>query len=140
MRKIYVMLFALLYAANVNAGDEYTKCLSTNYETEEGLAKCANEETSRIMKELDNRYGIVAGHKYFRPWNSSSHSFSLLKTAWLQYRDNYCNLLGYSLLHDNNPQGKVDEARCKLSETIRFQQNIETLVKNYQKTFSKPKL
>ena len=130
-------LISLLYLNNVYASDEYTNCLSNNYETDDGLVVCANNETNRIMKQLDKRYGIVANHKYFRPWNNNENNFSALKSAWLKYRDSYCNLLGYSILNADKSHGIVDEARCRLSETIRFQQQIEDLVRNYQKTLIK---
>lgn len=142
MKKTFftVLCLGLLTAFNAAAGEEYTKCLDLNYQTYDGLAKCADEETARIMDSLNQRYGVVAGHKYFRPWNNASHSFADLKTAWLKYRDDYCNLLGYSLTHADNTYGTVEEARCKLRETISFQNDIETLVTNYQKTLTQPKL
>lgn len=142
MKKTFftVLCLGLFSAFNATAGEEYTRCLELNYQTNEGLVKCADEETARVMDDLNKRYGIVAGHKYFRPWNNASHSFADLKTAWLKYRDDYCNLLGYSLTHNKNMYGIVEEARCKLRETLRFQKDVETLVKNYQKTLTQPKL
>ena len=122
------------------ANDEYTRCLDSNYQTSTGLAKCANEETNRIMAELEKRYGVVAGHKYFLPWNNTLHNFADLKTAWIKYRDDYCNLLGYSELHAQNDYGHVSEARCRLRETLKFREDIENLVKNYQKTLVPTKL
>jgi len=140
MKKISVIAFivSLLTSLSANAGEEYSKCLDANYTTNDGLIKCAEEETNRVMTELDKRYFIVSGHKFFRPWNSADHSFAELKTAWLKYRDDSCNLLGYSLIKGNDDYGRVEEARCKMRETLRFREEIETLVKNYQKTL-KPK-
>lgn len=141
MKKLYITIIfmSLLYATNTIASDEYTKCLDENYTTKDGIVKCANEETDRIMEQLNKRYGIVANHKYFRPWNNQINNFTSLKSTWLKYRDSYCNLLGFSILNPDNSRGEIEEARCKLSETVRFQQQIEALVKNYQKTL-KPKL
>lgn len=139
MKKIYaVFLFTcLLSASPLWAADEYAQCLNLNYKTNDGLIKCANEETNRIMSELDKRYGIVANHNFFRPWNDSSHTFADLKAAWLKYRNDYCNLLGYSQTHAKDDFGRVSEARCKLRETQHFRDDIEVLVKNYQKTLKK---
>ena len=134
----WLLLGCFCISSNVYASDEYTRCLDLNYKTDQGLAKCANDEVNRIMVELDKRYSVVAQHKYFRPWNNASHSFNDLKSAWIKYRDDYCNVLGYSVNQDNGTQGLISEARCRLSETFRFRDAVEDLVKNYQKTL-KPK-
>ena len=142
MKKLFlgVLCGGMLVAFTAQAGDEYGQCLELNFQTDAGLIKCAEQETTRVMSELDKRYAVVAGHKYFRPWNNDSHSFAALKTAWLKYRDDACNLLGYSLITGGDEYGKVEEVRCKLRETLRFQKDIETLVKNYQKTLPQAKL
>lgn len=142
MNKLWVAVLGLAFmtAGNAMAGDEYNKCLDLNYQSNAGLAKCADDETARVMAELDKRYDVVANHKYFRPWNSSAHTFTDFKRSWLKYRDDLCSLLGYSELQAQNDYGHVSAARCKLRETLKFQQDIETLVKNYQKTLSQTKL
>ena len=136
MKKLPIIAFvsALIFSMPAFAGEEYSKCLDANYRSNDGLIKCADEETARVMAELDKRYSIIAGHKFFRPWNSATHTYADLKTAWLKYRDDFCNLLGYSLIQGKDDYGRVEEARCKMRETIRFREDIETLVKNYQKT------
>lgn len=139
MKKIFAiaLFIGVLSSTSVWAADDYAQCLSLNYQTNDGLIKCANDETNRIMNDLDKRYGVVASHNFFRPWNDSSHTFADLKTAWLKYRNDYCNLLGYSQLHAKDDFGRVSEARCKLRETQHFRDDIEVLVKNYQKTLKK---
>lgn len=131
--------FALIFSSQALAGDAYDRCLAEHYQSNAGLAKCANEETIRVMVALDKRYEIVSAHKYFLPWNGALHSFSDLKKAWIKYRDDYCNLLGYSELHADNDYGHVSEARCRLRETLNFREEIEALVKNYQKTLKSEK-
>ena len=141
MKKIGIMtLFIMLFGAfQVSADDEYAKCLEANYKTNEGLIKCADEENDRLFEELEQRYNIVANHKFFRPWNNQNHTFASLKAAWIKQRDEYCNLLGYSYTHGKDSFGDVAEARCKLKETQRFRQGIEELVKNYQKMLKRTK-
>jgi len=136
MRKIMIILsVAVLCGAGLaQANDDYTRCLELNYQTDEGLAKCADDETARVMEEVNKRYNIVARHKFFSPWNSENRNFANLKAAWLKYRDDFCDLLGYSLIKGNDESGIVKAARCRLQETMRFQKDIELLVKNYQKT------
>ena len=72
MKKLYftLIIVCLLCSTKAIASDEYTKCLDLNYTTKEGIVKCANEETDRIMEQLNARYSIIANHKYFRPWNN----------------------------------------------------------------------
>lgn len=139
MKKFFALILCVCTFVSFRAlaGDEYAQCLNLNYKTNDGLIKCAQDETNRIMSELDKRYGIVANHNFFRPWNDSSHTFADLKAAWLKYRNDYCNLLGYSQTHAKDDFGRVSEARCKLRETQHFRDDIEVLVKNYQKTFKK---
>ena len=133
---VYIVMAVCGIAHSVIAGDEYARCLDLNYQTNNGLIKCADEETARLMVELDKRYNIIAHHKFFRSW-SGAHSFDDLKQAWLKYRDDFCNLQGYSITHGGETYGDVTAARCRLSETIRFREELETLVKNYQKTLKK---
>ena len=133
----YIVMVICGIAHSAIAGDEYARCLDLNYQTNGGLIKCADDETERLMAELDKRYDIIAHHKFFRSWNGEAHSFDDLKQAWLKYRDDFCNLQGYSITHGGETYGDVTAARCRLSETIRFREELETLVKNYQKTLKK---
>ena len=140
MKNTYILTILLYFmlATLAHSSEEYARCLDLNYKTDNGLLKCAEDETARLTEELDKRYEIIANHKFFLPWNNESHSFVELKNAWLQYRDEYCNLLGYSEIHTGENFGYVTEARCKINETERFRAALEILVKNYQKTL-KPK-
>ena len=133
-----ILLGIIFFSFSAQAGEEYALCLDLNYKTDTGLLKCAEDEVNRLASELDKRYDIIANHKFFRPWNDDTHSFADLKNAWFKYRNDYCNLLGYSQIHAGNNVGYLTEARCKLQETERFQADLEILVKNYQSTF-KPK-
>lgn len=141
MKKIYIVtvLFCFICAFSAQAGEEYARCLDLNYQTDTGLLKCAEDEVARLTGELDKRYEIIATHKFFKPWNDENHSFEALKESWLKYRDNYCNLLGYSEIHGGDNTGYLTEARCKLGETERFRADLERLVKNYQKTLKAKK-
>lgn len=139
MNKIFgiISFIGILWSFSATAGEEYTRCLDLNYKTDEGLVKCANLETERLMTKLDERYNIIAHHKFFRFWKNHDHSFEDLKQAWLKYRDDFCHLEGFSLTHAGDASGFVAEARCKLKETQRFRDELEILVKNYQKNFKK---
>ena len=140
MRYLCALVITFIcFCSSARAGEEYARCLDLNYQTDTGLLKCAEDETARLSSELDKRYDIIANHKFFRPWNDDIHSFAELKNAWLKYRNDYCNLLGYSQIHAGNNIGYLTEARCKLQETERFRAELEALVKNYQSTF-KPKI
>lgn len=140
MKKFLIFAVCFMCALPAYAGEEYARCLDLNYQTDTGLLKCAEDEVSRLSEELNKRYDIIANHKFFRPWNEDNRSFVDLKNAWLKYRDDYCNLLGYSEIHGGDSAGYLTEARCKLSETERFRTDLERLVKNYQKTFKTKKL
>ena len=115
---------------------EYEDCLE-KANGDMDIAMCNNAETARLMRRLQSRYNALASNKYFSSWNdrtlSAAQNFQTLFKQWVDYRDKYCSLYGYTFSGGQGTIGMVQTSQCQLDVTNRFAKDIEAVISVYNK-------
>lgn len=105
---------------------EYDDCLKDlsgidkkilgNYE----YSICLKQEAARLLKEVQKEYTKLSVDKHYQAWNSGNEMFKgrLRDTynAWLVYRNDYCDLLGFASKHDKGSEDFYRET-CRVKLT-----------------------
>ena len=138
------LLCSVLLSANANAqvfgnaSMSYDTCLDKADGSDLKMASCTIIEANKILKSVEEKYETLANNKAFANWNSGSGmysgNFKKLYNEWLQYRDSYCSLDGYSL-SPSPDQGSIAElsgAECVLELTKRQNKDMDVVIKNFQ--------
>lgn len=146
LKKISLALLCsgLLTATHAQAqvfGDNtmsYDTCLDKADGSDQKMASCTIIEANKILKSVQEKYETLANNQAFANWNAGSGmysgNFKKLYNEWLQYRDSYCSLYGYSISPSPN-QGAIGElsgAECVLELTKRQNKDMDVVIKNFQ--------
>lgn len=114
----------------------YDQCLDAADGDNIKMTTCTVNEANRILKILENKYEQMANSEQFKNWNQGagmfSGNFKELYNSWLQYRDKYCSLYGYSASPDEY-QGTIAQlsgAECVLELTKRQNKDMDVILKN----------
>lgn len=146
LKKISLALLCsgLLTAANVYAqslGDStmsYDACLDKADGSDLEMTNCTLIEANRILKSVQEKYDTLANNKDFAAWNSGAGmyngNFKKLYEQWLQYRESYCSLYGYSIspFPNQGTLGRLSAAECVLELTKRQNKDMDVVIKNFQ--------
>lgn len=138
MKKIYIALAVgcASWCCNTVMAAEYDDCLSRAINDSE-IAMCNNSETARVMRRIQSRYKALSSNRYFTSWNdktlSAAQNFQSLFNQWLEYRDRYCSLLGYTFDQGKGTVGMVQTSQCLLDVTNRFASDVEAVIAVYNK-------
>ena len=138
MKKLYPALAVgcISLSANNLMAAEYDDCLAKAMNDSE-IAMCNNSETARIMRRIQSRYKALSSNKYFTSWNdktlSAAQNFQSLFNQWVEYRDRYCSLLGYTFDQGKGTVGMVQTSQCLLDVTNRFASDVEAVISVYNK-------
>lgn len=136
MKKMKFALFLIggICSAQIAFADEYQDCMNTAL-SDNDMVACTDAETSRVMRKLQSRYNMVATNKYFISWNdktlSAAQNFQLLFRQWVEYRDKYCSLYGYTFAKDQGTLSAVQKSQCLLDMTNRFSTDVDAIIKVY---------
>lgn len=116
----------------------YDSCLEKADGSNQRMTSCTLIEANRILKIVESKYETLANNQLFKNWNQGagmfSGNFKDLYNKWLQYRDKYCSLYGYSLSPDAE-SGSISElsgAECVLELTKRQNKDMDVIIKNSQ--------
>ena len=103
------------------------------------MTTCILNEANRILKLLEEKYDQMANSEQFKNWNQGAGmfngNFKELYSSWLQYRDKYCSLYGYSMSPDVEP-GNISQltgAECVLELTKRQNRDMDVILQNIVK-------
>ncbi len=114
----------------------YDSCLEKADGSDQKMTSCTLIEANRILKIVESKYDSLANNQTFKNWNRGagmySGNFKDLYNKWLQYRDRYCSLYGYSLSPDAE-SGSISElsgAECVLELTKRQNKDMDVIIKN----------
>ena len=114
-----VVAAAAAFASGAKA-DLYQECLDKHYMSDNEMAGCNEAEADRIMGEIRKRMNSIAATSYFNNWNSSRKDFTQLLDNWVEFRDKYCDLYGYTYTQDLGTISNVFWTMLKqLSKSIR---------------------
>lgn len=119
------------FAWNAKA-DLYQECLDKNYMSDTEMAGCNKAEADRIMAQIRKRVNTIAATSYFNSWNQSRKDFSNLLADWSKFRDNYCDLYGYTYTQGMGTISKLQTTKCMIDMNKRFLDDVEMIVKIYQ--------
>lgn len=117
----------------------YDSCLEKADGSDQKMTSCTLIEANRILKIIEGKYESLANSPVFKTWNAGagmfSGNFKDLYNTWLQYRDKYCSLYGYSLSPDSNSGtlGELSGAECVLELTKRQNKDMDVVIKNMQR-------
>lgn len=123
--------------ANTNAS--YDQCLEAAEGNNIKMTTCTVNETARIVKILEGKYEQMANSEQFKDWNRGAGmfngNFKDLYSAWLQYRDKYCSLYGYSMSSDADVGNiaQLTGAECILELTKRQNRDMDVILQNISK-------
>lgn len=130
---IFILAAGILTGSVVQAG-EYENCMA-QAPGDSDITKCNNAETARVMRSLQSRYNSLASNKYFTQWNdktlASSQNFQMLLRQWVDYRDKYCSLYGYTFSQGQGTITEVQKSQCMLDLTNRFAKDVEAIIRIY---------
>lgn len=149
MKISYCSALALLSAALIatsaqaqtltNTGASYEQCLDAAAGNNIKMTTCTVNEANRILKILEEKYEKMANSEQFKSWNQGAGmfngNFKELYSSWLQYRDKYCSLYGYSMSPDVE-QGNIVQltgAECILELTKRQNKDMDVILQNISK-------
>ena len=114
----------------------YEQCLQLAEGNNIKMTSCTVAESNRILKILENKYDKMANDAQFKNWNQGAGmfngNFKDLYSAWLQYRDKYCSLYGYSMSPYEEPGNiaQLSGAECILELTKRQNKDMDVIMKN----------
>lgn len=139
MKKSWLVLsvaVATLSAVNVAKADEYSDCMAKATIDQE-IVMCNNAEAARLMRNLQKRYNAISSNKYFSSWDdktlSAAQNFQLLFRQWVDYRDKYCSLYGFTFTQGQGTLGSVQESQCLIDLTKHFAKDVESVIDVYNK-------
>lgn len=119
-----------------NTNMSYEQCLQLAEGNNIKMTSCTVAESNRILKILENKYDKMANDAQFKNWNQGAGmfngNFKDLYSAWLQYRDKYCSLYGYSMSPYEEPGNiaQLSGAECILELTKRQNKDMDVIMKN----------
>ena len=90
------------------------------------------QECLDIMGEIRKRMNSIAATSYFNNWNSSRKDFTQLLDNWVEFRDKYCDLYGYTYTQDLGTISNLQRTKCQIDMNKRFLDDVEAIVKIYQ--------
>ena len=96
------------------------------------MAGCNEAEADRIMGEIRKRMNWIDATSYFNNWNSSRKDFTQLLDNWVEFRDKYCDLYGYTYTQDLGTISNLQRTKCQIDMNKRFLDDVEAIVKIYQ--------
>ena len=95
MKKLFLVLFAMLFSFEAEAGKEFDAC-EARATDENQLALCMKAETARLLKETQEIYLNLSKNEYGAAWNKgnglASGNLKDMYNSWLAYRNRYCSL------------------------------------------------
>lgn len=122
-----------------NSAASYEQCLDAAAGNNIKMTTCTVNEANRILKILEGKYEKMANSEQFKSWNQGAGmfngNFKELYSSWLQYRDKYCSLYGYSMSPDVE-QGNIVQltgAECILELTKRQNKDMDVILQNISK-------
>lgn len=125
-----------LSLANGVVAAEYDDCLA-KATTDQDLVMCNDMESARLMRNLQKRYNAISTNKYFSSWDdktlSAAQNFQLLFRQWVEYRDKYCSLYGFTFTQGEGTLGSVQQSQCMVDLTKRFAKDVESIISVYNK-------
>lgn len=141
-----LLLLSLLAFSNpataqtlMNANSSYEQCMNAADGNNIKMTTCILNEANRILKLLEEKYDQMANSEQFKNWNQGAGmfngNFKELYSSWLQYRDKYCSLYGYSMSPDVEP-GNISQltgAECVLELTKRQNRDMDVILQNIVK-------
>lgn len=119
-----------------NATSSYEQCLNAADGNNIKMTTCTVNEADRILKILQGKYEQMANSEQFKTWNQGAGmfngNFKDLYSAWLQYRDKYCSLYGYSMSADDavGNIAQLTGAECVLELTKRQNKDMDVILQN----------
>lgn len=78
----------------------------------------------------------IAATSYFNNWNSSRKDFTQLLDNWVEFRDKYCDLYGYTYTQDLGTISNLQRTKCQIDMNKRFWTMLKQLSKSIRKTLS----
>lgn len=128
------LLAGMAASENLRAADDYKTCMA-QARGDSDIVECNNAETARVMRRLQSRYNALVRNKYFASWNDKTltpaQNFQLLFRQWVDYRDKYCSLYGYTFSQNQGTISKVQTSQCLLDLTNRFSKDVESVISVY---------
>lgn len=119
-----------------NTSSPYEQCLEIAAGNNIKMTTCTVNEANRILKILEGKYEQMANSAQYKSWNQGAGmfngNFKDLYSAWLQYRDKYCSLYGFSTSPDENPGdiAQLSGAECILELTKRQNKDMDVILQN----------
>ena len=120
----------------LNSGVSYDQCMEQANGNSIQMTSCIVNESDRILKLLEAKYDKMANDEQFKGWNNGAGmfngNFKELFSSWLQYRDKYCSLYGYSTSPDAEPGtiAQLSGAECILELTKRQYKDMDVITQN----------
>ena len=133
MQKTLSCLFAASVAlsAQIAKADLYQECLDKHYMSDKEMAKCSDDEATRIMGEIRKKMNSIAATSYFNNWASSKKEYNELLNNWETFRKQYCDLLGYTYTQGLGTISILQTATCNVDMNKRFLQDVENIINVY---------
>lgn len=123
--------FAALLATQAKA-DLYQECLDKNYMNDKEMAKCNDDEATRIMGEIRKKMNSIAATSYFNNWDPSKKEFKDLLNNWETLRNQYCDLFGYTFTQGTGSISDLQTSKCNVDMNKRFLDDLESIVNVYR--------
>ena len=127
---LVVSSFAL-FASSAQA-DLYQECLDKNYMSDKEMARCNDDEATRIMGEIRKKVNSMAATNYFNNWDPAKKNFKVLLSNWDNLRNEYCDLYGYTYTQGLGTISILQTSKCNLDMNKRFLDDLENIVNIYR--------
>lgn len=127
-----MMISAVALFATQAKADLYKECLDKNYMDDKEMAKCNDDEATRIMGEIRKKINSIAATSYFNNWDPSKKEFKSLLTNWETLRNQYCDLYGYTFTQGMGTISALQTSKCNVDMNKRFLDDLDHVVNIYQ--------
>lgn len=131
MQKLYVIVFCFGYlffahAAMADSYYDFNKCTQSG----KSESDCYRSEARRYVKEIEAIYKKYGEDSYFDGFSvdraqSNAEKFRKMLNLWKMYAQNYCNLISYTFIKEEDDA--VDLDKCLYDMSVRHLNEIEAI-------------
>ncbi len=118
-------LALLLGAQNVQASD-YGLCINRSKGDWRKQVVCNQDETRRLMREINNTYAKLARDPHFNRLNTGKTSLNEQFKSWQEYRNSYCAY--WEKAQSGYGDEEYHRAECMRLVTQKHYDDLENLI------------
>jgi len=128
-KKTALILFATgILVANAAYASEYGLCINRSRGDQTKQAECNNDETRRLMRQINQKMAQIARIPQFGKINQGKTSLNDQFKYWQAFRNNYCAYVNVS--SGAGSDGAYFQAECIKIATQNYNEDLDRLLRD----------